>query len=140
MSAFWGHGAKALECPLRLNAHLFRFDVGFPDYLSPLLSFIQFIGRHRLRFDAKCEKASLERRIGKTGIDLLVESADNLSGCIFRRANSEPCRRLIAGHKLTYGRDVWKQFRSHQKFEGLRRHPLQLERLLGYYGVEKRHE
>jgi hypothetical protein len=41
----------------RWNAQLFRFDVGLPDYLSPLLGFIhdefaEFIGRHRLRFDA----------------------------------------------------------------------------------------
>ena len=42
-----------------------------------------------------------KRRIGKTSVDLLVESADNLGGCIFRRADSEPRGRLIARHELT---------------------------------------
>jgi hypothetical protein len=54
------------------------------------------------------------------------------AGVFFGRADSEPCRRLIAGHELPYGRDVWKQFSTRS-----RRHRQRAE-FTAPYEVERR--
>ena len=50
--------------------------------------------------------------IGEAGIDLLVELIDDLSGRVLRRANAEPCARLVARHEFAHGRDVRQHLRA----------------------------
>jgi hypothetical protein len=42
----------------------------------------------------------LELRIGQAGIDFIIELVDDLGGDIFRRADAEPRRGLVARHEL----------------------------------------
>jgi hypothetical protein len=86
-------------------AGLLRFDAGELDHLGPLLGLVgdelaKLGGRHRHRNAAEVCKPLLDLGIGKADVNLLVEPVNDISGGIFRRANSKPCSRLIAWYEI----------------------------------------
>src|SRR5262249_38182652 len=88
-----------------------RLDVGRPDHLAPLLSFVgnelsKVGGRTREHRTSQVGEALLHVGIGESGIDLLVELLDNLRGRGFGHDDPVPASRLEARQKFAHGRDI----------------------------------
>src|SRR5277367_4434055 len=80
-------GARECRCSSRPGS--IRFDAGELDHFSPFLGFggdelLAFGRRHGHWYDAEVGKSCLEPRIGKNGIDLLIEQIGDLGGRAFR--------------------------------------------------------
>src|SRR5262245_14176375 len=87
-----------------------RLDVGSPDHFGPLLGFVgdqpaKVGGRARQRRTTHIGKPRLERGVGKRGVDLLVERADDLSGCASRHADTVPSACLVTWYEIVHGGD-----------------------------------
>src|SRR5580700_11532953 len=72
-----------------------RFDARELDHFSPFLGFggdelLAFGRRHGHWYDTEVGKPCLEPRVGKSGIDLLVEHLSDLGGRAFRSAEPLP--------------------------------------------------
>ncbi len=92
------------------EAASFRLDMSRPDHLAPFLSFFgdelsKVGGRARQHCTAQKGKMRLELGIGESGVDLLVEFSDDLSGRTLRRADAVPIARLIARYESAYAWD-----------------------------------
>src|SRR5262249_45760525 len=91
------------------------------DHLGPLLGFVsdelsEFGRRHRHRHAPKVGKPRLKLGVAEDGIDLSVELLDDLSGRVFRHANSVPRTRLVNRHEIAHG---WKVRQRLRAFRGL---------------------
>src|SRR5262245_44827846 len=101
--------ASLSEC--RRRDASFRFDVGRPDHLSPLLGFFgnerpEIARRATEDNAAQVGELSLQLGIGEAGIDLLVELLDNLRGVSLGttiRTSLSP-RNLARAFYATFGR------------------------------------
>ena len=76
----------------------FGFDVGRPDYLSPLLGFVgdelaEVDGRERKHVATQIRKPHLDLGLSKASVDLLVELLDDLGRCGVWCADAEPSSR-----------------------------------------------
>src|SRR5262249_47408313 len=94
-----------------------RLDAAEFDHLGPLFGFVgdqlgQVSGRARKRRAAELSETGLDRGIGESGIDFLVEPVDDLGRRGLRCADAEPETRFVARHKLTHGRDVRQRVRA----------------------------
>src|SRR5258707_13926443 len=88
-----------------------RLEVGHANHLGPLVSFVgnefaELGRRHRHWHAAQIGEPRLHPGIGKAGIYLLVDLADDLGRRAFWRADSVPRAGLVARDKLAYGRKV----------------------------------
>ena len=88
-----------------------RLDVGGPDDLAPLLGFIgdelAEVGRRdRKHGAAQFDEPRLDLGIGEARVDLPIEFLDDLGGRAPRRAETEPCARLVARQEFSNRRDV----------------------------------
>src|ERR1700745_3130863 len=97
-----------------------RLDVERPDDVAPLLGFLgdepaKVCGRDNKRRASKVGKPCLHLGIGKGRVDLLVELVDDLRTRVPGRADAEPTARLVARHKITYGREVSQRLRTRRR-------------------------
>jgi hypothetical protein len=61
---------------------------------------------------APVREARFDHRIGKPGVDLLVQLVDDFRGRISGRTNTEEGAHLIARHEFADGRDVGQRLRA----------------------------
>src|SRR5262245_56415457 len=85
-------------------------NVGGADHFAPLLGLIcdelgEVGGRARQRRTTHIGKPRLEGGVGKRGVDLLVERADDLSGCASRHADTVPSACLVTWYEIVHGGD-----------------------------------
>src|SRR5580704_10211542 len=94
------------------------------DHLAPFLVFIGdelaiVAGAHRRRYVAKVDEAASDPGIGDTGIDRLVERADDFGRRTARRPNAQASHNLVARHGLADGRYIGQRsdalWRRHRK-------------------------
>src|SRR5262249_46777103 len=107
-------GTGFMECG---TPGLFGLDVGRPDHLAPFLGLLgdelaEISGAHRHRHGTEIGEPRLDLGIGKSSIDLLVESVDDLRRCILWRAKAPDIAALVTRHKITYRREFWQCLRS----------------------------
>src|SRR5215472_3862207 len=98
--------ASLSEC--RRRDASFRFDVGRPDHLGPLLGLfgdeLAEVGRRAWKCGgAPLRKPRLHLGIGKGRVDLRVELRNDFGGRVLGRADAVPGTRLVARHKLSHG-------------------------------------
>src|SRR5215472_3373591 len=89
----------------------FRLDVECPDDVAPFLRFVgdelaELAGREREHVATEIGKPRLQLGVGQGRIDFLIELVDDLRRRVPGRADAEPTARLVARHKITYGREV----------------------------------
>src|ERR1700686_4087026 len=94
----------AMECRRSRRPASIRFDARELDHFSPLLGFggdelLAFGRRHGHRYDTEVGKPCLEPRVGKNGVDLLVEHRGDLRGRAFRSTQTLPGARLESRHE-----------------------------------------
>src|SRR5262249_27670337 len=92
--------AVLLEPPCSLH-----LDVARADEFAPLVGFLgdhlgEIRGRHRRRLDAQLGKPRLQLGIGEAGVDLVVQSHDDLGRRVARRADAVAAGSLITHHRL----------------------------------------
>jgi hypothetical protein len=85
-----------------------RLDAGGLDHFGPFLSFVgdelaKVGGRARQGRTTHIGKARLERGVVKRAVDLLVELADDLSGCAGRHAETVPSACLVTWYEIVHG-------------------------------------
>src|SRR5262249_37711400 len=96
---------------------LFRLDVGRADDFAPLFGFVgdelaELAGREREHVATEIGKPRLQLGVGQGRIDFLIELVDDLRRRVPGRADAEPTARLVARHKITYGREVSQRLRT----------------------------
>src|SRR5262249_26150300 len=96
------------------------FDTGELDDLRPLFGFhsdqrAEIRGGPDNRRQSEIGELRLKPAVGKTGIDFLVESVDDLPRRVAGCAYSEPAARLEGWHKFQHGRQVGQEFRTCQR-------------------------
>src|SRR6202030_895842 len=111
--ATWCARAQPSPSSRRETDRLFRLDVGGLDHLGPFLGIadkVLFELRRRAgeRDAAEFADPRAERRIGEGGVDLLVEAVDDIGRRLFRRADTEPNRRIVTRQKFSDARQVGK--------------------------------
>src|SRR5271170_6296622 len=92
-------------------------DVGPPNYLGPFPGIVDNepaeLGRRgSKRLDARIGEPRFERRIGEGNIYLRVKDCDELQWRTRGGADAIPPGRLVAWHKVAYGRNIRQQGRS----------------------------
>jgi hypothetical protein len=80
---------------------LLRFDIRCPNEFPPFLGFVsdefsKLGRRHRHRGGSKIGKASLEVRVGESGVDLSIEFVDDRGGCVLGRSEALPSILLLS--------------------------------------------
>src|SRR3981081_2032669 len=88
-----------------------RHDVARRDHLGPLFGFFgdelaEVGGRERKPRAAEVGKPRLERGIGESPVDLLVELVNDPGRRVLGRAEAKYRARLVARDELAHGRDV----------------------------------
>src|SRR4051812_6459799 len=90
---------------------LVRLDAGRPDHLAPFLSFVsdEFaeVGGGTGEYSTtQVGEPSLDLRIGKSRVNLLVKLLDDCGGHVLGHAYAVPVASLVSRHKFSHGRDV----------------------------------
>src|SRR5215469_14648557 len=133
-----GHDADTRQCPLmtqsghrsnrervRQTGRSLRLDIRELNYLPKLLDFTgnefaELGGRVCKSLPALIGKARFEFRVGKGGIDFVIEFFDDLSRRVFGRTKPNPTARLITRHKIGNDGNVrqWfpTRFRAHRQW------------------------
>src|SRR5882672_5239295 len=93
-------------------AGLLRLDTSELDHLAPLLGFggdelAEIGGRTWEHRGAQVGKPRLHLGVGEGRVDLTIQLADDLRGCVLGSAQAECSARLVAGYKLADRRNVW---------------------------------
>src|SRR5262245_45261867 len=110
-------GAVAERALWNIRAASLRLDAGEFDHVGPLLGFVcdqlcELSRRSRQRHAAEVSETGLHLGVVESRVDLLVELVDDLGRRGLWCADAEPAARLVARHKLTYGRDVRQRVRA----------------------------
>ena len=91
----------------------FRLDIRSLDDLAPLLRLVRdefFEVRRRTTGHNRPLLCKPRLHVGRRErcVNFLVELRDDFLGSFLRRTEANPVTRLIARHKITYGRDIWQ--------------------------------
>src|SRR5262245_61962940 len=94
-----------------------RLDVGGPDHLAPFFSFLLkpppvIRGRAASDGTAQVGKPHLQFGVRQRGVNLLVEFVDDLGRRVFGCADTYPCSRIVARHKLAQGWHIRQHLRA----------------------------
>src|SRR5262249_51301401 len=98
-------------------------DAQRSDQLAPFLGFfgdeLAKVGGRACKYrGSQIGKSRFQLGIDEPQVDFGVELVDDLNGNVFRRTYSLPAAYLVAGNKVTDGRDIWQYRGAHRSRHG----------------------